>query len=91
MEIMNSLGTAIILMLMTIAVVIGSTDALAARGNQEKCPVMGFEIDRKLFTDYQSKRIYFCCPSCPSDFKKTPDNFMEQMRENGVILEDAPV
>lgn len=87
---MNSFRSALIIMLMTMTVVIGSTGAFAVVSNQEKCPVMGFDIDRQLFTDYQSKRVYFCCPSCPSDFKRTPGKYMEQMRENGVILEDAP-
>ena len=81
-----------------IAIVIGvaitlpfmESGANAAPGNQKLCPIMGFEITNELFTDYKSKRIYFCCPSCPQDFKKTPDKFMEQLREQGVILEDAP-
>lgn len=59
-------------------------------GNQEFCPVMGFEINRDIFTDYMSKRIYFCCSSCPSEFKGSPDKFMTQMRDNGVILQDSP-
>ncbi len=62
----------------------------AAPGNQTLCPVMGFEINRELFTDYQVKRIYFCCPACPPEFKKTPDTYMAQMAAEGVILEDAP-
>ena len=81
-----------------IAIVIGIATTLplldnganATPGDQKLCPVMGFETTKELFTDYESKRVYFCCPSCPQDFKKTPDKFMEQMREQGVILEDAP-
>jgi YHS domain-containing protein len=57
---------------------------------QSLCPVMGFDINRDIFTDYHSKRIYFCCPFCPSEFKKTPDKFMDQMQEKKVLLEDAP-
>lgn len=62
----------------------------AAPGNQTLCPVMEFEITRELFTDYQAKRIYFCCPSCPPEFKQTPDTYMAKMEAAGVVLEDAP-
>lgn len=62
----------------------------AAPGNQPLCPVMGFEINRELFTDYKSKRIYFCCPACPPEFKKTPEKFMAKMNAEGIIPEDAP-
>ncbi|OIQ51399.1 hypothetical protein BerOc1_03352 [Pseudodesulfovibrio hydrargyri] len=57
---------------------------------QSLCPIMGFDINRDIFTDYRSKRIYFCCPFCPSEFKKDPDKYMEQMRDNNVLPEDAP-
>ncbi|MGL1863782.1 MAG: hypothetical protein OCC46_14760 [Pseudodesulfovibrio sp.] len=81
-----------------IAIVIGvaitlpfmESGANAAPGNQKLCPVMGFEITKELFTDFDGKRIFFCCSSCPPDFKETPDKFMEQLRKHGVILEDAP-
>jgi len=59
-------------------------------GEQELCPVMGFEINRDIFTDYMNKRIYFCCSSCPSEFKDSPDRFMSEMRDIGVILQDTP-
>ncbi|AMK10796.1 YHS domain-containing protein [Pseudodesulfovibrio indicus] len=67
---------------------VGQVDA--APGNQQLCPVMGFEINRELFTDYQGKRVYFCCPSCPPEFKKTPDTYMAAMEADGVVPEDAP-
>lgn len=63
----------------------------ASPGNQTLCPAMGFEINKELFTDYEAKRIYFCCPSCPPEFKKTPDTYMAKMKADGVILEDSPV
>nr|WP_287410236.1 hypothetical protein [Pseudodesulfovibrio sp.] len=63
--------------------------AHAAPGNQKKCPVMGFDVSRDLFTDYQARRIYFCCSACPGDFKKQPDFYMEKMRRDGVVLEEV--
>ncbi|MGE4423068.1 MAG: TRASH domain-containing protein [Pseudodesulfovibrio sp.] len=65
------------------------TRATPSRGNQSLCPVMGFEIDRNIFSDYRSKRIYLCCPSCPSEFKKDPEKYVKQMQANGVLLEDV--
>jgi len=87
---MQKLRTSFAIMLMAATIIAGNTSAIAAVGNQEKCPVMGFDITRELFTDYRNKRIYFCCPSCPLDFKKNPEIYIKQMRENKVILEDAP-
>ena len=64
--------------------------AIAEAANQRLCPVMGFEINRELFTGYMNQRVYFCCPSCPTEFKQTPDEYMAEMRNQGVILENAP-
>lgn len=85
-----SVGRSLIMLGFTIALAVVGTSAHAAPGNQETCPVMGFEISRDIFTDYQAKRIYFCCPSCPLDFNRTPDYYMKKMIESGVILEDSP-
>jgi Cu(I)/Ag(I) efflux system membrane fusion protein len=60
------------------------------RRPQTHCPVMGGKIDRKVFTDYRGKRIYFCCPGCDATFKKDPEKYLEKLREAGVKLEDAP-
>jgi len=62
--------------------------ALAA---QKTCPVMGFEVNRNIFTDFQGKRIYFCCQSCPPEFRKNPEAHMAKMKADGVLPEDAPV
>jgi len=57
---------------------------------QTKCPVMGGLVNRKVFTDYNGKRIYFCCNSCISAFLNNPDKYMKVMEDEGVILEDSP-
>lgn len=62
----------------------------AAEVKQEKCPIMGYKPSEKLFVDYQGKRIYFCCGSCPETFMKDPDAYMDKMREEGITLEDSP-
>jgi Cu(I)/Ag(I) efflux system membrane fusion protein len=51
---------------------------------QTLCPVMGGEINRDVFTDYNGMRIYFCCPSCDAEFKADPEKYLKQMRDAGV-------
>lgn len=67
-----------------------SAVGLAKEPNQTKCPVLGSAISKKVYTDYQGKRIYFCCPPCIQDFKKNPEKYMKQFEKEGVVLEDAP-
>lgn len=65
--------------------------SVAEAGSQELCPVMGFDINRELFTDHMNQRIYFCCPICPPEFKQAPAKYMSEMREQGIIPEKTPV
>ena len=62
----------------------------AMAGPQTTCPVMGNPIDKKYYVDYQGKRVYFCCPSCPAKFKGDPEKYIKVMKDQGVVLEDAP-
>lgn len=54
------------------------------------CPVLGGNIDKKIFADYKGKRIYFCCPGCDEAFKNDPEKYMKKLEEQGVTPEDAP-
>ena len=47
---------------------------------QKKCPVMGGDIDKNVFTDYKGRRVYFCCASCQEKFKKDPENYLKKMK-----------
>ncbi len=49
---------------------------------QVKCPVMGGDIVKKLFTDYKGKRIYFCCAGCIPTFKANPEKYMKKLAAN---------
>jgi len=61
------------------------------KGNpQTLCPVEGGKINKSIYTDYQGKRIYFCCSGCIDEFKKNPDKYLKQMEEQGVTPEKAP-
>ena len=46
---------------------------------QEKCPVMGGKINKDIYTDYNGRRIYFCCRSCPEIFSKDPENYLKKL------------
>jgi len=61
-----------------------------AEPNQAICPVMGGEINRNIFLDYEGKRVYFCCQACKGRFLEDPAGYLEKMKKKGVVLEDAP-
>ncbi|HYA41248.1 MAG TPA: YHS domain-containing protein [Syntrophobacteraceae bacterium] len=58
--------------------------------SQAQCPVMGGKIDKKIYADYQGKRIYFCCTGCLEEFNKDPEKYMKKMEAEGVIPEKKP-
>lgn len=57
---------------------------------QTQCPVMGGAIDKKVYADYQGKRIYFCCSACVPEFKKDPEKYLKKMSEAGITPEATP-
>lgn len=59
-------------------------------GLQTQCPIMGGKIDRKVFTEQEGKRVYFCCSSCPEEFRKDPAKHINEMESQGVVLERSP-
>lgn len=58
--------------------------------NQTKCPVMGGDVNKTVFSDHKGKRVYFCCKPCSEAFSKDPDKYLEKMKKEGVILEETP-
>jgi len=58
--------------------------------SQTKCPVMGGNIDKNIYIDYQGKRIYFCCTGCVEEFKKDPEKYLKKMESEGVASEQKP-
>jgi YHS domain-containing protein len=57
---------------------------------QTTCPVLGGNVDKNVYADYQGKRIYFCCQGCDAEFKKDPEKYMKKLKDEGVTLEPAP-
>ena len=61
-----------------------------AGGPQTKCPVMGEDINKTIFVDYQGHRVYFCCGMCPPKFKENPEKYLTAMAKEGIVLEKSP-
>ena len=57
---------------------------------QTVCPVLGGNIDKKVFIDYQGKRIYFCCSGCDAEFRKDPEKYLKKIEAQGITLEKCP-
>ncbi len=57
---------------------------------QTVCPVLAGNIDKKVYVDYQGKRIYFCCSGCDAEFKKDPEKYMKKIAAEGITLEKCP-
>ncbi|MFH1761155.1 MAG: YHS domain-containing protein [bacterium] len=51
-------------------------DGVLLENVQEKCPVMGGNVDTKVFTDYKGRRVYFCCTDCKATFAKSPEKYL---------------
>ncbi|HAA02016.1 MAG TPA: hypothetical protein DCZ69_16960 [Syntrophobacteraceae bacterium] len=83
------------LICMILALSFAATTVLAADPTssgkpQTICPVMAGKIDKKVFTDYEGKRVYFCCSQCQADFQKDPAGYVKKLEDQGVVLEKAP-
>lgn len=59
----------------------------SAKTPQTVCPVMGGKIDRNYSTEYDGKRVYFCCPGCIEPFKKDPEKHIKKIAGSKVVLE----
>ena len=46
---------------------------------QTKCPVMNGTINKELFTEYNGKKVYFCCPGCKEQFLKEPEKYLSKL------------
>lgn len=66
-----------------------AADPAAKDQPQTVCPVMGGNINKDIYVDYQGQRIYFCCPACIDIFKKDPGKFLQKMKEQGVTPEKS--
>ncbi len=54
---------------------------------QTTCPVQGDPINKKLFVDYQGKRIYVCCAGCLDQVKANPEKYIKKLESMGQGVE----
>ena len=55
-------------------------DGVVLESVQKKCPVMGGDIDKKVFIDYKGRRIYFCCAGCEEKFLADPEKYLNKIK-----------
>ena len=80
-----------ILLVFSVILALAGGPALAADPKpQTVCPVLAGNIDKKVYVDYQGKRIYFCCTGCDAEFQKNPEKYMKKIQEQGITLEKCP-
>jgi YHS domain-containing protein len=85
-------GLLIVLILftaLTITAVGWSNVQAAEKKAQTTCPVMGGNINKDIYTDYQGKRVYFCCPACIPEFNQDPGKYLKKLEAEGVKLPPA--
>ena len=46
---------------------------------QTKCPISGKPIDPAQSVEYKSKKVFFCCDGCPSEFEKDPSKYTAKL------------
>jgi len=68
----------------------GPVLAAAAPQAQTTCPVLGGNVSKQVYADYQGQRVYFCCQGCDAEFKKDPEKYLQKMKEQGVTPEKSP-
>ena len=58
--------------------------------SQKLCPVMGGEIDKSAYVDYEGKRVYFCCAGAREPSWRTLTSTSETWSPKGLSLERVP-
>jgi hypothetical protein len=54
------------------------------------CPVMpDMNADPDIFTDYEGKRVYFCCLSCRAAFRRNPEKYLPLLPQFGGVVAQA--
>jgi YHS domain-containing protein len=53
----------------------GKAAETKAPGKDVKCPVSGKAVTHDDWLEWEKARVYFCCPNCPTAFKKDPSKY----------------
>lgn len=89
MKYVKTMSLALVIMLLTMGSVSAETDVVKPKP-QATCPIMAGKINKEIYTDYEGKRVYFCCKGCIAVFKKDPVKYVKKFEDEGVTLEKAP-
>ena len=57
----------------------GEGGAAAVETEQKLCPVMGNPINPDIYTEYEGKKVYFCCPECKGKFEAAPEKYISKL------------
>jgi len=57
----------------------GAGQVAAAAIEQTTCPVMDGAINKDIFTEYNGKKVYFCCPGCKEQFEQNPQQYVAKL------------
>jgi YHS domain-containing protein len=56
-----------------------AADGVVFENIQKVCPVTGEKIDKKVYSDYEGRRIFFCCRKCRSIFAADPMKYLKRL------------
>ena len=73
-----------VLGLLLLAVFLGgiATPGFSQITSHTTCPVMpGERVKEKFYVDYHGKRIHLCCRNCVIAFKKRPQKYLKNLKE----------
>ena len=56
-----------------------AAEEVVAAAEQTTCPVMGGAINKALFTEYEGKKVYFCCDGCKEKFEEAPEQYIAKL------------
>jgi len=56
-----------------------AAEEVVAAAEQTTCPVMGGAINKAIFTEYQGKKVYFCCDPCKDKFEEAPEQYIAKL------------
>jgi YHS domain-containing protein len=58
---------------------------------QVNCPLSGEPIDRKVFTEQNGKKVYFCCAGCKAKYEKEPAKYAGKLEASYTYQTRCPV
>lgn len=56
-----------------------ATDGVVFENVQKVCPISGEKIDKKIYSDWEGRRVFFCCRKCRSLFAADPMKYLKRL------------